>query len=126
WSATGDAELAIIVTVVAVGAENTLPHQASLGAAIQFHHVSAQARLRKRTAGVMRDRMAGCRCSTELWNHVEWICRGNNPGGEIPVFRQNLFARAGAMAAQTVFILIDCRIQHRDSIRCTDPRNSRL
>jgi hypothetical protein len=51
-------ELAVVVAVMAIGAEDANAHGASLPGAIEIEHVRAQAGLRERAAAVVHHRMA--------------------------------------------------------------------
>lgn len=52
------AELAVVIAVVTIGAEDTHAHDASLPRAIEIEHIRAQAGLRKWAAAIVHHRMA--------------------------------------------------------------------
>ena len=54
----GATEFAIVVTVVAVGAENLVTHHPAASEAIEVQHVGKQAGLRQGSVGGVGDRMA--------------------------------------------------------------------
>ncbi len=103
----GAAELAIVVAVVAVGAENLGSHSAIGRDAVKVHHVGPQTGLGIRTAAGVHDRVAGGSGDGKLRNEVQRIARRYRTHREVSIDRLHLFAGTRAVAAKAVFILID-------------------
>ena len=121
------AELAVVVTIVTVGAED--PHSDGAGGicAIKVQHLVAQARLSKRAFPIVHDGMAGGGNPVELRDHIQWITGSGQPDGQVAVLRGiRDLAGTGAMATETIFELVERRIQNRNTIRNTDADNSIL
>ena len=116
------AEFAIVVAVVAIGAENLGARGATQGNAIQLQHVSQQAGLQQTAAADVQDGMAGD--GRDRWRklreHVKRIGRRNRTYREVTIDGQRLFAGAGAVAAQAVLILIDRGRKHAGSVAGVD------
>ena len=107
----GPAKLAIVVTVVAIGAENLNSHQTRCRA-ILIQHVGKQAGLRQRANSDMRYRMArGCG-RAEFRNDVQGIRSRNESRGRVPVDQQSLLADTRAVTPQASLVLIDGRKQN--------------
>lgn len=122
----GAAELAIVVAVVAIGAEDARSHHARRRRSILIQQVQQEAGLRQGTGSIMSHRVARrCRRS-EFRNNVQRIWCRCHSRWRIPVDDQPLLARARAVAAQTIFILIDRRSKNGDTIQCADSGNTRL
>lgn len=106
-------KLAIVITVMAIGAENLRPHAASLSGAVQIEHAREQAGLRERAAPHMGDGMAGCTAQGELGDDVQKITRRHGTRRQIPKDKVHYFTRARSMAAKAILILIHRGIHHR-------------
>ena len=63
---SGAAELAVVIAIVAIAAENSRSHRPRRGRAILIQHVDQQAGLRQRTRAIVRYRMARGRGRGEL------------------------------------------------------------
>ena len=83
----GAAEFAIVVAVVAIGAEDLVAHGAALGDAVQVQHVGPQAGLRERAVADVHDGMAGGGRDGKLRDQVQRIARRNRAHREISVDR---------------------------------------
>lgn len=105
----GAAKLAIVVAVVAIGAEDLRAHGASLCCAVEVEHVGQQAGLWKRAAAGVHHRMAGSSGGSKLRNEVERIAGRYRPHGKVSIDRLHLLARAAAVAAKAVVVLVDGR-----------------
>lgn len=110
------AELAIVVAVVTIRAENLRSHAASLCDAVQIEHIRQQAGLGQSTAANVSNRVARSTGDRKLRDHVQKIARRNQPHGRIPEDGINGFARAGSMAAQTILELVDRGIHRGNAI----------
>lgn len=71
------AKFAIVIAVVAIGAENLRPHAAPLCNSVEIEHVAQQARLRQRAAPHVSHRMAGGASERELGNNIQEVARRN-------------------------------------------------
>ncbi len=91
--------------------------------AVQVQHVGQQAGLRERAAAGMHDGMAGGGRDGKLRDQVQRIARRNRAHREVSINRLHLLARAGAVAAQAVLILIDGGRKHGDSVGGADARD---
>lgn len=78
------AKLAVVIAVVAIGAENLSPHAPPLCDAVEIQHVRQQAGLQQPAAAHMGDGVAGGTAESELGDDVERVARGNCTRGEIP------------------------------------------
>ena len=120
---TGSTKLTIVVAVVTIRAQNLRPHRAARRNSIEVQHVRQQAGLRECAAPCVGHRMARGRRNRELRNQVERIAGRNRSHRKVSINRQNLFARAGSMAAQAALILIHCGCKHRGSVARADARD---
>lgn len=121
------AKLAIVVAVVAIGAENLSSHKPPLRDAVQIQHVVSQTGLRQRAAANVRHRMAGSRGQTELRDQIQGVTRGNSPYGKIAEGGGvDGLARAAAVAPEAIFILIERRVLYRNPIGRADSLDSVL
>ena len=73
----GAAKFPIVITIVAIRAEDSRSHQPRGSGAVLIQHVCEQAGLRKRAAAIVRHRMTGCGTGTELRHEVERVSRKN-------------------------------------------------
>src|SRR5271157_2719349 len=117
------AEFSIVVAIVAVGTQDSGAHAAPYRRAVKVQHVSSQAGLREHAGAVVEYRVTRGRKRVELGNHIQSIAGGNRPYGEIAINTFRLFARARAMAAQAILILIAGRVDDGLAVRGADPYN---
>jgi len=121
WSVwSGAAKFTVVVTVMAIAAEDLSAHGAPLADAIKIHHILAQAGLRKWAAAGMGDGVARGRVLTELRDDIQGIGGGNRPDRQVPKNGTADLPGAGAMAAQAILILIDRGINNRHSVGRAD------
>ena len=100
----GASEFAVVVAVVAIGAENASSHRAGLNLAADIPHGRQQAGLRD-TGSVPHNRMnRDCR-GAELRDEVQGIAHNPRARWQVSVLRENLLAGAIAVAAQASFEL---------------------
>ena len=123
---SGAAELAIVVAVVAIGAEVLGAHQPRRRQSLLVQHVHQQARLRQRAASIMSDRMAGGCRRRKFRNDVQRIWCRHHSRRSVSVNDQSLLAGAGAVTTQTSFILIDGRNDRGNAIERADAGRARL
>ena len=116
------AEFAIVVAVVAVRAQNSRAHAPPRGHAVKVQHARPQAGLRKRAGTIMEHRMTGRCGGGEFRNNIQRIGGSRRTYWQITIDGFRKFAGAGAVAAQTIFILVDCRVHHGLAIGCADSR----
>src|SRR5271165_3911842 len=114
------AEFAVVVGIVAVGAVNLRAHGASLRLAVQIEHVTEQAGLRQGAGARVQHGMTRGRRRRHLRNQIQRIAGGHFAPREISEDGLGLLARAQAVAAQAILILIHRRIQHRGAIGGAD------
>ena len=116
----GPAGFAIIVAIVAIGAEDLGAHGTALLDAIEVEHVGQQTGLWQRAAPGMHDGMAGGGRNRKLRNQVERIARRDRPHRGVSIDGERLFGRAGTVAAEAVLILIDSRGKRAGSVTGVD------
>src|SRR6185312_8621250 len=116
-------EFAVVVAVMAIGAEYLSAHYASGIHAIESQHVGSKAGLREHAAPRMRHGMAWRRGCCELRDQVQGVAGGNCAHREISVCRLRLLAAAGAMAAQAILVLVHRWRQHARTVGPADARN---
>ena len=110
---TGAPKFAIVIAVVAIGAENLHRHASSQGHPVQIQHIAQQAGLRQRTASGMHHGMAGLAGDGKLRDHIQHVSCRYRANGKVPVNRVRNLSRTRAMAAQAVLVLIGGWIQDR-------------
>ncbi len=123
---SGAAKLAVVVAVMAIAAEDAGPGGARGCDSILIELVDEQAGLRQGTRPVVRDGMARGRNGCELGNHIQRVGRRDNSRRRVSIEDQPLFTGAGAVAAQTILILVDRWRQHSDAIQGADAGHARL
>ena len=117
---TCPAELAIVVAVVAIGAENLCAHGPALGDPIEIQHAGQQAGLRERAVADVRDGMAGGGGDGELRNQIEGIACRNRAHREVSIDGHDLLAGTGGVAAQAILILINGGGKRADTVGGAD------
>jgi len=109
-------ELAIIVAIMTVGAEDARAHQARLYFSGDIPHRSQQARLGCK-CGIAHHRMRRHCRKAKLRDEIQWVNCGCSSHWRVAVDRQGLFIRAAAMAAKAVFVLIRGRPSDGGSVQ---------
>ncbi len=120
------AEFAVVVAVVAVGAQNAVRNRTPLGVAIEIPHELQQARLRQRTLALVHYRMARSCRNAELHDQIQRIAARRRTHGRITKNRQNLLAHTRAVTTQTDLILIHRGIHSRNTVSRADSNCSIL
>ena len=111
------AKFAIVVAVVAVRAKNASGHDATRCLTVKIDQIRAQAGLWQHAAAILEHRMGGRGKRAEFRNDIHRIAGHHRPGGRIAEVDAGSFTGTGAVAAQTILVLIHGHAEHRLSIR---------
>lgn len=105
------AEFAVVIAIVAIGAEEACAHWPPLGVSIQIQQVLTQAGLWERTVAVVHDRMARCCRRVELRGYIQRVSRVSRSCRQVAENGGTQLPRAGGVATQADLILT-CRWIH--------------
>ena len=121
------AKFPVVVAVVAVRAEDARADGAAWSHSIFIHHERAQTWLGVSAGAIVSDGMAGRRNRRKLGNDVQRIAVSDSPDWQITK-RCGIgsFTGARAVASQTVFVLIDGRIQDGSAVDGVDTFDAAL
>lgn len=124
WS--GPAGLTVVIAAVAIAAENLHAHRATRSNAVQLQQIGSKTRLQKGAAPRMHYRMARQAGLRKLGKQVKRISRRHDAVWQVAINRSDGLARARPMTPQTVFILVQYRVDRCDAVRAADANGTRL
>lgn len=120
----GPAEFSVVIAVVTIRTKDARANGPRGVCPIEVQHLSAQAGLSQGALSIVHHRVTGSGCPVKFGNQVQWITTTHDPHREISVFGSiRDLAGARTMTTQTVLVLIEGWVEHRDSVGGADTGN---